>query len=104
MQARMSSTRLPGKVMLKVDDKNTVLDYVIKQISESKLCDKLVIATTTSLEDEKIVKFAKDMNISCFRGSVEDCLDRYYQCAKEFSLSTIVRITCDNPLIDPTLV
>jgi spore coat polysaccharide biosynthesis protein SpsF (cytidylyltransferase family) len=104
MQARMSSTRLPGKVMLRVDEKNPVLYYVIKQISESKLCDKLVIATTTSLEDEKIVKFAKDMNISCFRGSVEDCLDRYYQCAKEFSLSTIVRITCDNPLIDPALV
>ena len=104
MQARMSSTRLPGKVMLRVDEKNPVLYYVIKQISESKLCDKLVIATTTSLEDEKIVKFAKDMNISCFRGSIEDCLDRYYQCAKEFSLSTIVRITCDNPLIDPTLV
>ncbi len=100
----MGSTRLPGKVMLRIDEKNPVIYYVIKQISESKFCDKLVIATTTLLEDEKIVKFAKDMNISCFRGSVEDCLDRYYQCAKEFSLSTIVRITCDNPLIDPTLV
>ncbi len=104
MQARMGSTRLPGKVMLRVDEKNSVLYYVIKQISQSKLCDKLVIATTTLPEDEKIVEFAKNTNILYFRGSVDDCLDRYYQCAKELSLSTIVRITCDNPLIDPTLV
>lgn len=104
MQARMGSTRLPGKVMRRVDEKNPVLYYVIKQISESKLCDELVIATTTLSEDEKIVEFAKDMNISCFRGSADDCLDRYYQCARKFSLSIITRITCDNPLIDPTLV
>ncbi len=100
----MGSTRLPGKVMRKIDEKNQVIYYVIKQISNSKLCDKLVIATTTLAEDEKIVKIAKDMKISIFRGSVDDCLDRYYQCAKEFSFSTIVRITCDNPLIDPTLM
>lgn len=104
IQARMSSTRLPGKVMLNIDEKDPIIYYVIKQISESRLCDQIVIATTTLPEDEEIVKFAKDMNVSCFRGSVEDCLDRYYQCAKEFSLSTIVRITCDNPLIDPTLI
>lgn len=104
IQARMGSTRLPGKVMLNIDEKNPIIYYVIKQISESRLCDQIVIATTTLPEDEKIVKFAKNMSIPCFRGSAEDVLDRYYQCAKIFSLSTIIRITSDNPLIDPKLV
>ena len=100
----MGSTRLPGKVMLNIDEKNPIIYYVIKQISESRLCDQIVIATTTLPEDEKIVEFAKNMSIPCFRGSAEDVLDRYYQCAKIFSFSTIIRITSDNPLIDPKLV
>ena len=100
----MGSTRLPGKVMLNIDEKNPIIYYVIKQISESRLCDQIVIATTTLPEDDKIVKFAKNMSIPCFRGSAEDVLDRYYQCAKTFSFSTIIRITSDNPLIDPKLV
>lgn len=100
----MDSTRLPGKVMLNIDEKNPIIYYVIKQISESRLCDQIVIATTTLPEDEEIVKFAKNMSVPCFRGSAEDVLDRYYQCAKIFSFSTIIRITSDNPLIDPKLV
>ena len=104
IQARMGSTRLPGKVMLPVDDSNPIIWYVVRQLQQSKLCNKLVIATTTNPEDEKIVDFAKKNSVLYFRGSVQDCLDRYYQCAKSFSLSIIVRITSDNPLIDPTLV
>lgn len=100
----MGSTRLPGKVMLLVDESNSVISYVVKQLQQSKFCNQIVIATTTNAEDEKIVDFAKKNSISYFRGSAEDCLDRYYQCAKSFSLSHIVRITCDNPLIDPILV
>lgn len=100
----MGSTRLPGKVMLLVDESNSVISYVIKQLQQSKFCNQIVVATTTNTEDEKIVNFAKKNSISYFRGSAEDCLDRYYQCAKSFSLSHIVRITCDNPLIDPILV
>lgn len=100
----MGSTRLPGKVMLLVDESNSVISYVIKQLQQSKFCNQIVVATTTNAEDEKIVDFAKKNSISYFRGSAEDCLDRYYQCAKSFSLSHIVRITCDNPLIDPILV
>lgn len=100
----MSSTRLPGKVMLLVDDKTPVIGHVIKQLKQSKFCNQIIIATTTQPDDEQIVDFAKKNMIPYFRGSVEDCLDRYYQCAKSFSSSIIVRITCDNPLIDPTLV
>jgi len=104
IQARMGSTRLPGKVMLPVDDSNPVIWYVVNQMKHSKLCEKLIVATTNLVEDEKIVDFAKKNSLYYFRGSAEDCLDRYYHCAKSFSISTIVRITCDNPLIDPTLV
>lgn len=100
----MGSTRLPEKVLLPVDNSNSVIWYVTNQMRFSKFCDKLIIATTTLVEDEKIVDFAKKNSIQYFRGSAEDCLDRYYQCAKSFLISTIVRITSDNPLIDPTLV
>lgn len=100
----MNSTRLPGKVMMLVDDETPIIEHVVKQLKQSKLCNQIVIATTTQNEDEKIVDFAKKNTIPYFRGSAEDCLDRYYQCAKTFSSSIIVRITCDNPLIDPTLI
>lgn len=100
----MNSTRLLGKVMMLVDDETPIIEHVVKQLKQSKLCNQIVIATTTQNEDEKIVDFARKNEIPYFRGSIEDCLDRYYQCAKTFSSSIIVRITCDNPLIDPTLI
>jgi spore coat polysaccharide biosynthesis protein SpsF len=104
IQARMGSTRLPGKVMMSIEKDKPLIFYVIEQLKSSKLCDKIVIATTKLKDDEIIVDFAKNNDIAFFRGSTEDCLDRYYNCAKTFGFSTIVRITCDNPLIDPTLV
>jgi len=104
IQARMGSTRLPGKVMLPIDNSNTIIWYVTNQLKYSKMCEKIIIATTDLAEDDKIIDFAKKNSIHFFRGSSEDCLDRYYQCAKSFSISTIIRITCDNPLIDPTLI
>lgn len=103
IQARMGSTRLLGKVMLMVDT-NPVLYYVIKQLQYCKLFEKMIVATTVLEEDDKIVKCVQNLGIEWFRGSPQDVLDRYYQCAKKFSLETIVRITADNPLIDPTIV
>ena len=104
IQARLGSTRLPGKVLMNIDDNNPLLYYVVKQLQYSKLLDNIIIATTTLEEDNKIVEFSHKIGIDCFRGSSKDVLDRYYQCAREFSLSTIVRITADNPFIDPTIV
>ena len=103
VQARMGSSRLPGKVMLKLDE-NPVLYYVLKQLQSSKLIEKIVVATTTLDEDDMIEDYVKNMGIDVFRGSSNDVLDRYYQCATKFSFSTIIRITSDNPLIDPTIV
>jgi spore coat polysaccharide biosynthesis protein SpsF len=104
IQARMGSARLPGKTLLKIDNKNTVLDSVINQLSFSKLIDKIVIATTNLQSDNVIEDFAKNLNLEIFRGDSDNVLDRYFQCAQFFSFDTIVRITADNPLIDPNIV
>ena len=100
----MGSTRLPGKVMQKIDSTSTVLDYVINQIRFSKRINKIIVATTTLPEDDIICEHLSSKKIQFFRGSPEDVLDRYYQCAKEFSIANIVRITADNPLIDPNII
>ena len=104
IQARMGSTRLPGKAMLDVENDKTVLYFVINQLQNCKLIDKIIVATTTLEADTKIANFSKDLGIDCFRGSSNNVLDRYYQCAKEHSVLTIVRIPSDKPLIDPEIV
>ena len=104
IQARMGSTRLPGKAMLDVENDKTVLYFVIKQLQNCKLIDKIIVATTTLEDDNKIADFSKDLGIDCFRGSSNNVLDRYYQCAKKYSVLTIVRIPSDKPLIDPEIV
>jgi len=104
IQARMGSSRLPKKVLIQIDNKNPLLYFVLEQLKFSKFLDKIVVATTNLNEDNAIVKFLENQNVEFFRGSSDDVLDRYYQCAKEFSFSTIVRVTSDNPLIDPTIV
>ena len=104
LQARMSSIRLPGKVMMKIDNENTMLDCVINQLKNSKQTKNLVIATTEQKEDDVIVELVKRREIKYFRGSKKDVLDRYYQTAKEYKATTVVRLTSDCPLIDPYLI
>lgn len=104
IQARMGSNRLPGKSLMKIDSHGTVLEYVINQIRNSSLLDEIIIATTRKDEDIPIIKMAKKLNIKFFQGNSDNVLDRYYQCAKFFSLNTIVRITADNPFIDPEIL
>ncbi|MBI1984718.1 MAG: glycosyltransferase family protein [Candidatus Wildermuthbacteria bacterium] len=104
LQARMGSTRLPGKVLLKVRG-TPLLEYEIMRVKFSKTIDKIVIATTTNKEDDEIEKLARRIGIDCFRGSEKDVLDRYYQCALLYpKFSSIVRITGDCPLIDPGVI
>jgi spore coat polysaccharide biosynthesis protein SpsF len=103
IQARIGSKRLPEKILKKLDEK-TVLDYVIEQTKNSKKIDRIVIATTNLKEDNVIQEFCQNRKIDCFRGSVDDVLDRHYQCAKKYSFKTIVRITSDNPVVDPEII
>jgi len=103
IQARIGSTRLPGKVLMKLNE-DTVLSLLLKQLKHSKFLTEKIIATTNNPKDDIIEKFAISNNIKLFRGDSDNVLDRYYQCAKKFSLTHIVRITADNPLIDPDII
>ena len=104
IQARMSSTRLPGKVLMKIENEKTVLEFVLNQCKESKLLDRMIIATTNKIDDQEIVKAVKKLGFDYFCGNESDVLDRYYKCAKEFKCKNIVRITSDCPLIDPEII
>ena len=103
VQARMGSSRLPGKVLKEING-ITLLEFLLKQISYCKSIDEIIVATTTEKIDDVIFNKCKDLNVTVFRGSELNVLDRYYQCAKTYSIENIVRITADNPLIDPFLV
>jgi len=104
IQARMGSTRLPGKVMKFLDGKNPSISFTISQLQQSKEIDKIIVATTTNEEDDVIADYIKNLGIDLFRGSANDVLGRYYECAHAYSLSGILRVTADCPLIDPTIV
>ena len=89
---------------MKIVDSKPVLYHVTNQLSHSKLLKKIVIATSTNTDDDIVENYTKKLGISCFRGKLDDVLDRHYQCAKKFSFDTIVRIPSDKPLIDPYIV
>ncbi|PEK99089.1 cytidylyltransferase domain-containing protein [Bacillus sp. AFS017336] len=103
IQARMGSTRLPGKVLLKVLNK-PLLAYQIERVKRAKLIDEIVVATTTNEIDQKIVDFCEFMSISYYRGSEDDVLSRYFEAASLYNADLIVRITSDCPLIDPAII
>lgn len=103
IQARMGSTRLPGKIMLNILGK-PILWHVVNRVSKANLVDGLIVATTVNLEDNIIVEFCQNNDFLVFRGSEDDVLDRYYQCAKKYNIKDIVRITADCPLLDPYVI
>lgn len=103
VQARMGSTRLPEKVLKKINNK-VVLDYVIERIQQCNKIDDIVLAITTSEKDDILENYAKNKGINLFRGSEEDVLSRYYKAAEKYKADQVVRITSDCPLIDPNIV
>lgn len=103
IQARMGSTRFPGK-MLSCLSGHTVLRHVIDRVKQSKEIDGIIVATSELEIDDKIEMECIKYNIPVFRGSEEDVLDRYYFAAKANSADIIIRITGDCPLIDPKLI
>lgn len=103
IQARTGSTRLPGKVLKKISGK-TVLEHVVRRVQACKKTDSVIVATTVEKADLQIVKWCADNKVSVFCGSVRDVLDRYYQTARLFNVTHVIRITSDCPLIDPKLI
>ncbi len=103
IQARMGSTRLPGKVLMDLGGK-TVLARVISRLRQATLVDEIVVATTDSAVDDAIVGECQRLSVPFFRGSENDVLDRYCQAAREYAAEVVVRITSDCPVIDPELV
>lgn len=100
-QARMTSTRLPGKVLKNVAGKS-LLEYHLNRLSWSEL--PVVVATTIGKTDDPIVQLCQHLNIPTFRGDENDVLSRYYLAAQKFQFKTIIRVTSDCPLIDGKMI
>ena len=103
IQARMSSTRLPGKVLMPLAGE-PVLWHVVNRIRTCKSITEVVVATSTDITDGAIEDWCLDAGVSCYRGSLDDVLDRYYQASLLHSADAVVRITADCPAVDPTIV
>ncbi|PWR72855.1 cytidylyltransferase domain-containing protein [Methanospirillum lacunae] len=104
VQARMGSTRLPGKVLMDLTNGCGILGYILKRLSECCMVDKIIVATSENSKDDTLSQYLENNNYLYFRGSESDCLDRYYNAAKNFSLDIVVRITADCPLIVPGVI
>lgn len=103
VQARMGSSRLPGKVLLDLGG-TTVLARVVDRLRRSTLVDEIVVATSASERDDAVIAECERLQVGSFRGSEYDVLDRYHWCAELHDAEIVVRITADCPLIDPELV
>ncbi|MFH0922976.1 MAG: glycosyltransferase family protein [Candidatus Micrarchaeota archaeon] len=103
IQARMGSTRLPGKV-LKIAAGKPLLWHVISRVMKAKSIDGVVVATTTSHQDDGIAALAESTGAGVYRGSENDVLDRYYRASQKFRADAVVRITADCPLSDPLVI
>ncbi len=103
LQARFSSSRLPGKVLQPLLGK-PMLSRQIERILRSERIDRLVLATSTDPEDDAVAAVAAETGIACSRGSLDDVLDRFYRAALPYQPQHIVRLTGDCPLIDPAVI
>jgi glutamate-1-semialdehyde aminotransferase/spore coat polysaccharide biosynthesis protein SpsF (cytidylyltransferase family) len=103
IQARMGSSRLPGKVLADLGGR-PMLWHVVDRVRGAKSLDRVVIATTDRAVDDPVAQFCEQEGVGCFRGSEQDVLDRFYQAARANGADVVVRITADCPLIDPAVI
>ena len=102
IQARMSSTRLFGKVMLPLGD-TVVLGQVVRRVQQSQV-DDIIVATSEDELDNHIINFCKNKNINTYRGSLNNVLARYYHTATAYKADVVIRVTADCPLYDPQVL
>ncbi len=103
LQARMGSTRLPGKVLHDLIGK-PMLVHEMERILRAQRIDTIVVATTDLSLDDPVARLCREQDWHCFRGSQDDVLDRYYRAATEYRASAIVRLTADCPMIEPSVI
>jgi spore coat polysaccharide biosynthesis protein SpsF len=103
VQARMGSTRLPGKVLEPIGDK-PMLAHTYERACHSSLVDEVVIATSNKQGDDGVAEYCESAAIECTRGSESDVLDRYYQTAREYEADVVVRLTADCPFLSPAVI
>lgn len=103
VQARMDSTRLPGKVLREIGGRS-MLEWVVERTRQGEVLSAVVVATTYESSDNIVASLCEKRGYSYYRGSTNDVLDRYYQTARRHRADIIVRITADCPLIDPALI
>lgn len=96
IQARMGSTRLPGKVMLPLDGSH-VLTHDVQRVRKAETVDEVIVATSTKTADDIVARYADRAGATVFRGSEDDVLDRMFSAATEVNAETVVRITGDSP-------
>lgn len=104
VQARMGSTRLPGKVLKDFYKGQSILDIIIETLVSAEIPAPYIIATGEDEENEPIKKFCTEKNIQCFTGSEEDVLQRFINSADHFKLDYVIRICADNPMLDGILM
>ena len=103
LQARVSSTRLPGKVLRPILGA-PMLERQLERLARVQIFDRLIVATSIEKSDKPIVQLCRELDVDCFRGSLTDVLDRHYRAAEPFGPDTIVRLTGDCPLADPEVI
>ena len=103
VQARTGSKRLPNKVLMTIQGK-PILEHIVNFLKFSKKIDEIIVATSDLKSDDKIESLCKKINVNCFRGDSKNVLKRYFDCASQYNGDIVVRITADNPLIDPKIV
>lgn len=103
VQARMSSSRLPGKVMREILGKPMII-HELERLKSCETLDKVILATSVDESDTQLAEKVKDAGWEVYRGSLDDVLERYVQCAKAYGADHVVRITGDCPVIDPEVV
>ena len=100
---RLNSKRLPGKALLKINDK-TVLQNIILRLKKSKSIKKIIVSTSNKKSDDPIVRFCKKNEIFVFKGSLDHVFNRIKMTSKKFKLNYFLRVCADSPLIDPVLI
>ena len=103
----MGSTRLPGKVMMDICGK-PLIHHALSRINAATNIDKTIVATTTNTEDDELANYLSRHNVTVFRGDSADVLQRFFDCSQQHiqdhDNAVIMRFTCDNPLVDPSII